>query len=125
MSLNINTIRGGYMSTLGHAWLNMRKLLVLFFLSLFNACQVFLGWILGVLGIVGIFFGLLSIVDPVGAQLADDHNPFAAPPGVAESLSVIFMYVAIGAIGAWLILRKKSRPNPAIQTTRARACPRG
>ena len=46
------------------------------------------GILLSLFGLMGIFFGVLSIYDPIGAQLADDHNPFAKPPTISESIRV-------------------------------------
>jgi hypothetical protein len=36
--------------------------------------------ILSLIGLLGIGFGVLSMLDPVGAQLVDDHNPLAKAP---------------------------------------------
>jgi hypothetical protein len=46
------------------------------------------GILLSLFGLMGIFFGVLSMVDPICAQLADDHNPFAKPPTISESIRV-------------------------------------
>jgi hypothetical protein len=65
------------------------------------------GILLLALGVMGVFFSFLAIVDPVGAQLAADHNPFATPPSAAQSLLVMGGYVLVAALGSWLLFNKR------------------
>lgn len=58
------------------------------------------GIILSIIGLMGVFFGILSIHDPIGAQLADDHNPFAKPSTISESIwvSALFFFLLLTGI---------------------------
>jgi hypothetical protein len=62
------------------------------------------GILFSMIGLLGIFFGLLSIYDPIGAMLADDHNPFAKPPTISESLWVTALYLVVLLAGILLLL---------------------
>ncbi len=61
------------------------------------------GILLSIIGLSGVFFGVLSIYDPIGAQLADDHNPFAKPPTMSESIWVTALYVFVLLVGILLL----------------------
>jgi hypothetical protein len=71
------------------------------------------GFILFLFGLVGALFGLLSIVDPVGTQMADDFNPFGEPPTPIESIVIIGMYLVLAVVGGWLFNRGQRAPLDA------------
>jgi hypothetical protein len=55
------------------------------------------------LGIVA--FTLLALLDPQGAQMANDSNPFGQPPSNAKLLKHLAVGLALVPIGAWLVAR--------------------
>jgi hypothetical protein len=60
-------------------------------------------------GLVCTAVALLSILDPVGSKMADDGDPFGAPPSLVSSLLILAVYVGVSAAGAfltWLSVRK-------------------
>jgi hypothetical protein len=58
-----------------------------------------LGILLSMTGLLGVLFGVLAICDPISAQLADDHNPFAKPPTTSESIKITAIYIFISLAG--------------------------
>ncbi len=84
------------------------------------------GILLSLFGLMGIFFGVLSIYDPIGAQLADDHNPFATPPNISESIRVTALYVFILLAGILLLFgpafKRRVILNKSIQRMRKPPC---
>ncbi len=63
------------------------------------------GLALFLFGLFGAFFGLLSIADPVGAQMANDSDPLGDPPTLVKSIAITAMYLALTVIGGWLFKR--------------------
>jgi hypothetical protein len=66
-----------------------------------------------VVGLGGVIFVIHGLIDPVGAQLSDDSNPFGGPPSLSHSLVMLAMYVGICAAGAfilWSCFRKRRAP---------------
>ncbi len=76
-----------------------------------------LGVFLSALGLGVSLFALLALADPQGAQLANDADPFGAPPATTETLLHLAVgLVALGA-GCWLIFPRKAqltRPSPGL-----------
>jgi hypothetical protein len=63
-----------------------------------------------VVGLGGVIFVIHGLIDPAGAQLSDDSNPFGAPPSLSHFLFVLATYVGICATGAiilWSCFRKR------------------
>ena len=60
-------------------------------------------------GAIGVIVCVISIVDPVGTQLADDGAPFVAPLSAWRSIVLTLAYAALAAAGAWL-LRHRFKP---------------
>jgi hypothetical protein len=63
-----------------------------------------------VLGLGGMIVTIHGLLDPSGAQLSDDSNPFGTPPSLSHSLLILAMYVALCAAGAvilWGCFRKR------------------
>ena len=71
-----------------------------------------IAWILVVLGLLGVTFGVLAIVDPVGSKAADDADPFGTPPTRRESLRITLVYVLVGASG-YVLLRRTAAKKAA------------
>jgi hypothetical protein len=68
------------------------------------------GLALFVLGLGGTIFVIHGLIDPAGAQLSDDSNPFGTPPSLSHSLIVLGMYIgtcATGALILWGSFRKR------------------
>ena len=63
-------------------------------------------------GLVATAVALLCIIDPVGCKMADDGDPFGTPPSLLSSLSVLFVYLGVSGVGAFLVLRLV-RKSPA------------
>jgi hypothetical protein len=68
---------------------------------------IFGGFML-LLGLAGCAVSLLAIMDPVGAKMADDGDPFGAPPSLVSSFFVLVMFVSISALGAYLLWTRRS-----------------
>ncbi|MEJ2790969.1 MULTISPECIES: hypothetical protein [unclassified Pseudoxanthomonas] len=65
-----------------------------------------IGYLISVLGIGIVIFGLMVVADPQGAQLANDFDPFGVPPSTAQLLVHIAVGLALSALGIWLVARK-------------------
>ena len=65
-----------------------------------------IGYLVSALGLGVAIFGLLALADPQGAQLANDSDPFGAPPQTGMLLLHIAAGVALMALGIWLVARK-------------------
>ena len=87
---------------------------------------IILGAALSLIGLLGVGFGVLSMLDPVGAQLADDHNSLAKAPALAESGWVTIIYGVVLLFGLWLLfasLRKRNKLlNKSLTITRNDPC---
>jgi hypothetical protein len=70
-----------------------------------------LGLILLVGGVLGVAVSLIAILDPAGAQMADDANPFGPPPSLLSSISILIFYLIVSAVAfflTWRSFRKRS-----------------
>jgi len=65
------------------------------------------GVLLFILGSLGILAGIVSIVDPIGTQMADDHNPFGKPPVLTESILITAFYTLVFLTGVLLLIWPK------------------
>jgi hypothetical protein len=70
-----------------------------------KALTICLGVILLALGLVGSIVAILGIIDPAGAKLSDDADPFGAPPIFLNAILVCFTYFGIGLAGLFLLWR--------------------
>jgi hypothetical protein len=66
---------------------------------------VFTGSLITVFGSLGILFGIITILDPVGSKLSDDSNPLGTPPTTMESLALTAMYLLIFGLGIVIVYR--------------------
>jgi hypothetical protein len=62
-------------------------------------------------GLVGTAVSLLAIIDPVGTKMADDGDPFGAPPSLVTSLSILLVYLGISSVGAFLVWSSVRKPR--------------
>lgn len=56
-------------------------------------------------GLLGCAVSLLAIIDPVGAKMADDSDPFGMPPSIFSSLVLLVFFIAVSGLGAYLVFR--------------------
>ena len=61
------------------------------------------GGLLAVSGTIGALVGLISVLDPVGSQMANDSAPFSQPASVWQSLAITLGWFVIAAFGVWLL----------------------
>ena len=53
-------------------------------------------------GVIGLFVGAVSIIDPSGTQMANDNVPFATPRSLITSLLIASTSVVIIGMGVWV-----------------------
>ena len=58
--------------------------------------------VLILLGLIGAFVSFLAVLDPVGAQLANDGAPFTEPPSLVMPLLLTFAHMGLSGFGFWL-----------------------
>ncbi len=71
--------------------------------------RICLGCIFLLFGFLGVGFGIIEIIDPVGSKMADDNDPLGVPPSFGESLFITCVYALIFIIGTWLVLGFKAK----------------
>ena len=67
-----------------------------------------IGILLLVIGAIAVAVYVFGIVDPAGAQLADDSDPFGAPP--PRKYGVIGLAASLAVVGAGVWLACFGRP---------------
>jgi hypothetical protein len=73
-----------------------------------------LGLVLLVVGFLGVAVSVFAILDPAGAKMADDANPFGAPPSLLSSVLIFVFYLAVCVLGFFLTWRSvRKRPVSA------------
>ena len=59
----------------------------------------------GALLIIGcslaLIFQLMAVIDPIGAQGANDNDPFGVPPARTQIAAEILISVVVGSVGIW------------------------
>jgi hypothetical protein len=65
------------------------------------------------IGLGGMIFAVHGIIDPAGAKLSDDSNPFGVFPSLFHSLLVLAVYLSVCAAGTFLLWGsfRKRRPS--------------
>ena len=71
------------------------------------------GLVMFLLGLFGVFFGVLAIFDPAGAQMSNDADPFGEPPTLVRSIALTGFYLALAIIGGWLFNRGQRASSDA------------
>jgi hypothetical protein len=69
---------------------------------------------LALFGLIGALVGFLAVLDPVGAQLANDSAPFAEPSSVAYSLFITFAFLGVAGFGVWLFRFRPKEGAPHV-----------
>lgn len=64
-----------------------------------------LGAGLAVMGTLGVPFGVMGMIDPVGMQMSNDADPFAAPPTFESSAWLTGASFGAFLLGTWICLR--------------------
>jgi hypothetical protein len=80
--------------------------------------RIITGVLMLIFGLLGILAGIVSIVDPIGTQMADDHNPFGKPLVLTESILITAFYVLVLLTGVLLLIwpKVKTRFNQSPDT---------
>ena len=60
-------------------------------------------------GLLGVGFGIIEIIDPVGSKMSDDNDPLGVPRSFGESLALTCCYALISIVGIWLASGYKIR----------------
>ena len=68
-----------------------------------------LGGLISGFAFLGCFFSALALIDPRGAQLTNDADPFGIPPTACELWLELALWLALLCVGLWLLLRRRSR----------------
>ena len=67
------------------------------------------GSVLALFGLFGSIAWLYTLMDPAGAQLANDADPFGTPPAIFEIILWLTGWVAVLVIGCWLLLLRRKK----------------
>jgi hypothetical protein len=62
-------------------------------------------------GLLGSVIAAHAIIDPVGAKMADDSDPFGPPATLTASLTLLGVFMVVAAAGVCLLLRRRSHEN--------------
>lgn len=65
------------------------------------------GWLCIAFGAGSAIFAVYAFIDPAGAQLADDGNPFGTPPSRSQIAFQFVFSLMVAAIGARMVQWKK------------------
>ena len=69
------------------------------------------GLILVLVGFLGSAASLFEIFDPAGSKMADDADPFGTPLSLFSSLVILFIYLCVCGVGAFLTWRSVRKPR--------------
>ena len=79
--------------------------------KIIKSIKIGVGIVLLFLSSFGVVFGIVAMIDPVGAKMSDDGDPFGIPPTFVESLSLTLFYMGVFFVGIWWILGSKEIKN--------------
>ena len=65
---------------------------------------LFAGLVLGALGLLVVGLGILGIIDPAGAKMSDDSDPFGPTTGIVAQSVVITIFGAVFLIVSIFLL---------------------
>ena len=66
-----------------------------------------IGWLCLVLGTGGALAALYAFIDPVGAQMANDTDPFARPASLLRNAYAFMFCLSVAITGWWSVARFK------------------
>lgn len=72
--------------------------------KIFQYLIVYVGVFLILIGLPGIFLGVVEIFDPLGMKTPHDPNAFGAPASSSDKLNVISVFACISLAGACLTI---------------------
>lgn len=75
-------------------------------MRILNLSLTCLGYVCSLAGFIGLIAAAISLLDPAGIQMANDHDPFGDPPATFEVLLLGAGSAAILGLGGWLVFRK-------------------
>ena len=75
----------------------------------FYVVRVGIGFIIALFGILATGISIIGMIDPVGAKMSDDNDPFGTPHTLGESVAITLFYLLITAFGVWLMSHKSKR----------------
>jgi hypothetical protein len=58
-------------------------------------------------GLIGVLFSVLDLIDPVGSKMADDADPLGPPNSTLESLLMTAAYAAVLGGGCWMAFMRR------------------
>jgi hypothetical protein len=76
-----------------------------------KALGISFGLILLALGLGGSIVAVLGIMDPAGAKLSDDADPFGNPLTLFNAILVCLTYMGLGFAGLYLLWRSFRKPG--------------
>jgi hypothetical protein len=68
-----------------------------------------IAWLCLVLGTGGALAALYAFIDPAGAQMANDAEPFATPASRLRSAYIFMFCLTVAIFGGWNVSRFKQR----------------
>ncbi len=78
-------------------------------LKITQVLRICLGCIFLLFGFLGVGFGIIEIIDPVGSKMSDDNDPLGVPRSFIESLFITCVYALVFIMGIWLVLGFKTK----------------
>ena len=77
-----------------------------------------LGVILMVIGGIATPVCVLGLMDPVGTKMADDGDPFGAPPSTTSGVIGVGLSLAVVVVGVWLYRRATGDQLPDVRSAK-------
>lgn len=75
----------------------------------FYFLRVGIGFVVALFGLFATGIGILGLLDPVGSKMADDSDPFGAPPSFLESGLFTLIFLSMAIFGIWLMSHKSKK----------------
>ena len=67
------------------------------------------GFVLALFGLLGSIAWLGTLIDPVGAQLSNDADPFGTPPMTLVICAWLVGWFGVLVTGCWLLLLRRKK----------------
>jgi len=62
-------------------------------------------------GSIGVLISILTILDPAGTKMADDGDPFGAPPSFWELGTALIVWLVVMILGLFLVFRLRGKKH--------------